>query len=220
MVTQIPAANANLAAALLGQQKQIPGRKEFKMFSTLFSDKERAYTGSELSPHFILSRFGVKGSAIIAFAGACSVKTEHLVDWEDRLANDKIEAKKMVHFLGEFFGMSLKEGVLLQRLFMASLAESLAQELGVKAVEWGLKRDGDDVFVKDRKLSVSIVTASPVSVLLHAGINIDPAGAPVPAIGLDELKVDYKPWVEAALQRFQSEWESMDWACAKVRPVM
>ena len=190
------------------------------MLSTLFSPEERAYTGPELSPHFILTQFHVKGSALVAFVGACSVKTEHLVDWEDRIAHDRIEAAKMMHFLGEFFGISLKEGVALQRLFMASLAESLAQRLGHRAVEWGLKREGDDIFLKDRKLSVSIVTASPVSVLLHAGINIDPAGAPVPAIGLNELEVDYRDWAKAALEAFAREWESMDWACAKVRPVM
>ena len=189
--------------------------------NTLFSKTERPYTGVELRPHFLLTELGLKGSAIGAFIGPCQVQTEHLVDWEDRLAHDRIEARWMVHFIGEFFGMGLREGVFLQRLLMASLGE-LANDHLLKAGRAGdlVKRDGDDLFVADRKMSVSIVTASPVSVLLHTGINIDPAGAPVPAIGLLELGVLPEQWVPEALSRFAEEWQSIEWACAKVRPVM
>ncbi len=199
---------------------------------TLFSTQERSYFGPELRPHFLLSEMGLRGSAIGAFMGPCEVKTDHMVDWEDRLANDHIAARKMVHFIGEFFGMGLREGVFMQRLFMASLGESLNSMAGRLGKSWRVKRDGDDLFVFTpeaspsgdleilRKLSVSIVTASPVSVLLHAGINIDPTGAPVAAVGLDEMGVLPEEWVPHALSRFSEEWESIQWACAKVRPVV
>ncbi len=183
-------------------------------FPTLFSSQERPYTGVELRPHFLLTELGLRGSALGAFIGPCLVKTEHLVDWEDRLAQDRIEARQMVHFIGEFFGISLREGVSLQRLFMAQLGESLKKR-GI-----AVSRSGDDLFVDSRKLSVSIVTASPVSLLLHTGINIDPEGAPVPAIGLRELKVDPDTWVPEVLRAFAHEWDGMEWACAKVRPVL
>ena len=185
---------------------------------TQFTKDELSYTGIELRPHFLLTRFGLRGSALLAGVGPCRVETPHLVDWEDRLAADRIEARYMVHFLGEFFGIGLAEGVFAQRLFMASLGESLNERLAASGVR--LRRDGDDLFVGDRKLSVSIVTASPVSVLLHCGINIDPTGAPVKAIGLAELGVFPDQWVPEVLTRFASEWEDIGWACAKVRPVM
>jgi hypothetical protein len=185
--------------------------------ATLFSKTERPHTGVELRPHFLLSELGLKGAALGAFVGPCRVQTEHLVDWEDRLAQDRIEAKSMVHFIGEFFGMGLREGVFAQRLLMATMGELVNEQLGGKAV---VRRSGDDLFAKDRKLSVSIVTASPVSLLLHAGINIDPAGAPVPAIGLEELGVPAEAWVPEVLRRFAEEWEGIHWACAKVKPVM
>lgn len=182
---------------------------------TRFSTETRSYTGVELRPHFLLQEFGLKGSALAAFIGPCDVKTEHLVDWEDRLARDRIEARMMVHFLGEFFGMTLREGVLLQRLAMAEMAQLLNSGSTARVI-----RQGDDLFVKDRKLSVSIVTASPVSVLFHAGINIDPAGAPVPTIGLQELGVDPGEWAGSVLREFAEEWAETDWACAKVRPML
>lgn len=190
-------------------------------FPVLFSPQERPYSGLELRPHFLLTKLGIKGSGLGAFIGPCHVKTEHLVDWEDRLANDWIEARSMVHFLGEFFGASLREGVFFQRLLMATLGEILNESLSqsANAHRWVYRR-GDDLFVADRKLSVSIVTASPVSQLLHVGINIDPTGAPVPAIGLNELDINPSQWVPKVLETIANEMDSMEWACAKVRPVL
>jgi hypothetical protein len=191
-------------------------------FATLLSKEDRAYTGAELRPHFLLTKLGLKGSGLAAFIGPCRVETENLVDWEDRLASDRIEARRMIHFLGEFFGSSLREGVLAQRLLMAIALERLRAE-GVRA-GFELSREGDDLFAVSsggkRKLSVSIVTASPVSQLLHAGINIEPEGAPVPAVGLAELGVQPERFAAGVLEAFASEWESLDWACAKVRPVV
>jgi hypothetical protein len=190
-----------------------------KVFSTVFSREERIYRGPELRPHFLLTELGLQGPGIGAFLGPCHVLTEHLVDWEDRLAHDRIEAKRMVHFIGEFFGIGLREGVALQRLFM-SVCGDVLRELAPAA---SIRRDGDDLFLDGervpRKLSVSIVTASSVSVLLHAGINIDAEGAPVPAAGLDQLGVAPETLVTRVLERFTAEVEGIHWACAKVRPV-
>ncbi len=183
------------------------------MMTTRLLDEVMTYSGPELRPHYILSRFRIEGSALVAFEGACLVKTDDLVDWEDRLANDHICAARMVHFLGEFFGMGLREGVFLQRLFVAQLEEELLAH-GVT-----VSRDGDDLFVGERKMSVSIVTASAVSVLLHMGVNIDPTGAPVPAIGLAEVGVDVRAFAAGALRRFETEWHSIQRATTKVRPV-
>ncbi|MBC7691629.1 MAG: DUF366 family protein [Methylotenera sp.] len=194
------------------------------IFATEFSEKERIYTGVELRPHFLLSEMNLKGSGIGAFIGPCQVKTEHLVDWEDRLVNDHIQAKQMVHFIGEFFGASLGECVFAQRLLMATMAQEINLRLHANAKSISkadfVVREGDDLFIHGRKMSVSIVTSSPVSQLLHAGVNIDPAGAPVAAIGLKELGIPEVEWVHAVLKSFAEEWESIEWACTKVRPVM
>lgn len=188
------------------------------MLQIRFDPKRRSYTGAELRPHFLLTEMKMRGHALGAFIGDCRVETEALVDWEDRIVNDFIEAKEMVHFIGEFFGCSLKEGVLFQRLMVATAQEIIQEKLSKKG-SLRVHRDGDDLFVGKKKLSVSIVTASPVSVLLHLGININPKGAPVAAIGLRDLGIPPQNFIGKILKRLQTEWESMDWACAKVRPV-
>jgi hypothetical protein len=142
--------------------------------------------------------------------------TDHLVDWEDRLQNDFIRAKEMVHFLGEFFGITLKEGIWIQRLMVSEIQTQLLKK-EIKA-----DREGDDLFISDRKLSVSIVTASPVSILLHLGLNIHAEGAPVKAVGLSEVLEPnlISELVSTVLTRFKSEFESVNRAAVKVRPVI
>ncbi len=186
------------------------------MLETHFAKEKFTYFGPELRPHFILSKYRIEGSALLCFRGACEVKTDHLVDWEDRLQNDFIRAKEMLHFLGEFFGITLKEGIWIQRLIVS---EALAYLLnaGIKA-----ERTGDDLFIEGRKLSVSIVTASPVSVLLHLGLNIDSEGAPVKAIGLGEIfsEQQIQEFADYLLSRFKEEYQSVNRAAVKVRPVI
>lgn len=178
-------------------------------------EKDRPYTGKELRPHFLLTEMGIEGSGFGIFFGPCFVGTSDLVDYEDSMAGDHIKAERMLHVIGEVFGISLHQGVLLQRLAMAIFAE-IFFERGV-----GVRRSGDDLFVGDRKYSVSIVTASAVSVLLHIGINVNATGAPVKAGGLRDLEVQIgerelaREWCE----RMSAEWTSIAHAVTKVRPV-
>jgi len=183
---------------------------------SLWMETPMPYHGPELRPHFILSKFKIEGSALIAFRGPCEVQTDHLVDWEDRLQNDFIRAREMLHFLGEFFGITLKEGIWIQRLLVSEWCTELLRA-GIE-----VRREGDDLFVGNRKLSVSIVTASPVSVLLHLGLNLDPEGAPVPAVGLASL-LDPEAISRITLrvlERVEGEYQSVDRASVKVRPVI
>ncbi len=184
---------------------------------TYFSSEARAYFGPELRPHFILSQYKQVGDALIAFVGPCDVKTDHLVDWEDRLNSDSIRAASMIHFLGEFFGTELREIVFFQRLFAAQLRAFVQEATGEK---WD--RSGDDLYWNGKKLSVSIVTQSPVSSLIHFGLNWDPAGAPVDAVGLSQfMTVDARDaLVKRILEWAANEWSSVGAACVKVRPVV
>ncbi len=80
-------------------------------------------------------------------------------------------------------------------------------------------RRGDDLYDGDRKLSVSIATLSPNSALLHFAINVDPAGAPVPAKGLAEYGVDPREFAEAVLSSYAAETSGARRAVGKVRLV-
>jgi len=147
-----------------------------------FIGKEICYTGKELAPHWIYKNHDIAGEAIVGFIGECDVKTSDMADISDVLSNSPIYSKKMLHFIVEHFNIPLIEGVLRQRLLINIFREYLMDN-GISPVL--LSRNGDDLFYKDRKLSVSIAAKSVNSVLIHLGVNIDPAGAPVKAAGLE-----------------------------------
>lgn len=172
-----------------------------------------AYTGVELRPGWVREHAGLDGDAAAGFVGPCHVPTEHLVDLDDARAGDFIRAASMAHVIAEHPGCPLFEAVLRQRLLVAILGEMLA-EAGKTAT-----RDGDDLYHDGRKLTVSIAAPSATSSLIHLGINVDPGGAPVPAIGLGELGLDAEDVLRRLLERYARELESAAYATTKVKTV-
>lgn len=179
------------------------------------SKKELAYTGKELRSLFIFHQFGLQGNALVAFEGPCRVELPEMVDQEDVKANAPIYSPWMLHFLGEFFGEDLEKTLLRQRLLMAVILDLLRET--APGVPW--RRVGNDLYVRNRKVSVSIATASPVSTLLHAGLNVRTRGAPVPAFGLKEAGISPAGLAAKILKRFQEEAEGIAMARCKVRGV-
>jgi len=176
--------------------------------------QEIPYTGCELRSCWIADTAGIEGDAIVAFIGPCQVSLEHMVDMEDVRQGVPIKAARMLHFLAEHLDTDLARTVLRQRLLVCRAAEILNQTSMRQ-----IRRDGDDLFVEDRKLSVSIATASPASTLIHLGLNIDPSGAPVPAIGLDELGVPAPDVAKQIMAAYVEEMQSVEAAQRKVRGV-
>jgi len=174
---------------------------------------EIAYTGEQLRSLWIYRTFGIEGDAIVWFTGPCEVSGEHLVDQVDAAADDFIRAARMLHFIVEHFDGDLNHALLRQRLLVCLAAEALQTEID------GLRRAGDDLFVGERKLSVSIATVSPVSGLVHFAVNIDPTGAPVAACGLQELGIDPWPLAERLGATYVAEVRGMEKARCTVRGV-
>ena len=81
-----------------------------------------------------------------------------------------------------------------------------------------MSRKGNDLFLKGRKLSVSIATKTPVSVLLHAGFNVETEGVPVPASSLKEMGVDPLPFAAEILEKTAQDFASYKISRCKVLP--
>ena len=178
------------------------------------------YNGEALANHWIYKNFGILGDAIVAFVGPCEVPLDNMVDLEDVLHDDSIYSIEMLHFVVEIFGAGLREGVLIQRLFSAIMQHRLNDLLGEHRIE----RRGDDLFVdQTKKLSVSICTLSPTSILIHAGFNVDGTGAPVEAAGLtSELGLEgdmIQQLAQGCMRNLVDEWKDIRLACCKVRAV-
>jgi len=148
------------------------------------SGEECVYDGSQLSSHFCLKRFGIVGDSIVVFKGPMNIHEKHVADMEDLLDEQKIRSGMMLHLIAELFGTDLEGTVLKQRLLIR-LAKDILEEKTGKAIE----ARGDDLFHRGKKLSVSVAAPSPVSCMIHFGINISTEDVPVEAACLKDLGV-------------------------------
>ena len=156
---------------------------------------------------------GLDGDAAAGFVGPCHVATEDLVDLDDAREGEFIRAALMAHVIVEHPLCDLEKAVARQRLLVCLLCEVLGDR-GIR-----VRRKGDDVFFDSRKLTVSIAAPGPACSLIHLGINVDPDGAPVPAAGLGEMRIDPSGLLGELLERYGREIESIRYATTKVRPV-
>ncbi len=190
------------------------------------SDHEVAYDGSQLRGGWLEEAFGLEPDAVAAFTGPCDVLREHMIDLEDLEAGDVIRARAMLHFIVEHADGDPARTALRQRLLVTCAREALEESWSLR----GLVREGDDLFAAcpefiegrgddRRKLSVSIATRSRAkgTGLIHLGINIDPEGAPVPAVGLAELGVDVERFAGEVMRRYARETALAAHAVTKVR---
>ena len=182
---------------------------------TLYIDKDIKYIGSQLAPHWIYRNFKIQGDAIVAFCGECEVKLTEMVDIEDVINNEPIYSKYMLSFISEQFGINLTEGVLRKRLLVTCIKEALERR-GIPVL-----RNGDDLFINGKKLSVSIATKSVTSVLIHTGLNILSEGAPIPVSALKtDLGIEnIKEFAIEVMEKYSEELQDIILAMTKVRGV-
>lgn len=184
---------------------------------TLFVKETMKYDGSQLAPHFIYKNFNLMGDSIISFIGPCEVKLSEMVDIEDVVNNEPIYSEKMLHFICEIFNADLIRGVYMQRLLVTTIKEQLEQKYNQLVV-----RSGDDLFKNDAKLSVSIATKSPTSVLIHTALNITTDNTPVKTAGLqtDFNITDIEKFAKEVLNAYNEEVNDIYLATTKVRGVI
>lgn len=173
-------------------------------------DEAITYSGRQLRFGWVYRQTGLHGDAAAVFVGPCNVATEDLVDLDDRRAGETIVAARMLHVIIEHGDCPIRVGVLRQRLLVCILCEALRAR-GVET-----QRRGDDVFVGDRKLTVSIAAPSTTACLIHLGVNDDASGAPVAAVGLAELGVDVRELAGVVMSNYESELNSALHAETKV----
>jgi len=181
---------------------------------THFTGKRIDYTGEQLRSNWLQETFGLEGDCIGAFVGECDVKPEFMVDLVDLREGSRIYSPMMLHFIVEHAGRDLEKGVLRQRLLASIAAEHLRQATGRP-----ITRQGDDLYMEERKISVSIATVSPVSILIHFGMNILTKDVPVPACGLEELGLAPDVTAHRIMESYAAELASAEKARTSARPV-
>ncbi len=143
------------------------------MISKILSEKMK-YDGSQIAPLWAYS-IGIKGDSIVFFHGSMDVTFDNMKDLEDRKAGKTIQGGDLIHIIVERFNSpaSMRLAYYMQRLLIVCISDILMRH-GIRTT-----RSGDDLFVGDGKLTVSIATAGVTSEKIHCGINITTKGTPV-----------------------------------------
>ena len=179
-----------------------------------FLTEEFAYDGSQLQALFAYRNFAIEGESIISWLGSSRVSDENMKDGADLFAGESSEGDRMLHFIIELFGQPMMTMVSLQRLF-AAIVKDVLEELSGKQ----LRRDGDDLFWNDGKLSISIATRGAVSSMIHFAVNETNEGTPVKTACLGDLGVNAEALAEEVMKRWESEYFGITRATKKIFPL-
>ena len=174
------------------------------------------YDGSQINPSWAFQEFGIYGSSIITWIGPVNITPNNLKDFAD--VGLEIKSNNMVNFICEFFDQqppNMRIAYLRQRLLVMIFREILTEH-GVETT-----REGDDIFVDGKKLSISIASVSLSSAKIHFALNLEDKGTPddVETIGLYDVKVGDKQvftednllkLINETVNRFINELETIE----------
>jgi hypothetical protein len=184
---------------------------------TYFIEREFLYDGTQLRSLFAYLEHRIQGDSVVSWIGPCSISFERMVDGEDVLAGSTIAGSRMVHFIVELFHQPLFAAVAVQRLFAAIVMDMAREGANDSRAAAKFRREGDDIFFDDAKLSISIASISPVSAMIHFAVNVSNQGTPVKTAALDDFSIDARRFAEKAMLKLASEIESIKEATVKVR---
>jgi len=164
---------------------------DFDNISVVIVDKEMKYTGKEIESLWAFKTFNIQKDSIVVFKGPMEVKIEDMKDLKDVKEESEyqipIKSSESINYIVEHFdNPDLKITYLRQRI-LVSIAKEVIEEMG----NIRLKREGDDLYFEDKKLSVCIACRGVSSGKIHLGINVKTEGTPehVNATGLNDIGV-------------------------------
>ena len=122
-----------------------------------------------------------------------------MVDLEDVKAKARIYSDSMLHFIVEHHNPDLENAILRQLLLTTIVNEVIIEAKPGRDI----RRDGSDLYDDDAKLSISIATVTPLSSLIHFGINISSSNTPVKTRGLQDYGLDPRIVAESVMEKYK-----------------
>jgi hypothetical protein len=138
-----------------------------------------------------------------------------MVDLDDKMKREFIYSTSMLHFIIEHFSCCLETAILRKRLFVSIIADEI--NALIRRNEF-VRRD-NGIYKGVSKLSVAVATKSPVSSLIHIGLNISSKDTPVNTACLKDHKIDPSKLALKCMKRYCDEMASVTMSKSKVRGV-
>ncbi len=196
-----------------GVEEEAVEVRTFHPWTVILDRRGMEYDGSQLRRAFIHERYGVQGKAILVVRGPMNVSPENTVDTED--IGSRIKGDDVLHILVDDPTVVDPIAAGLQQRLLVSVTKEILESATGKT----LRREGDDLFFDDRKLTVSVFKPAGPGSLIHLGINVTTEGVPVEASSLrdlgyrgDPLNLGYR-----VARSFASEMEALVLDATKMR---
>ncbi len=163
------------------------------------------YDGSQIAPLWTYS-MGIKGDSVVIFHGPMDITPENMKDFEDQKAKKTIQGDDLIHIIVERFDSpaSMRLAYYIQRFLIVCIRDVLEKH-GIKTA-----RDGDDLFIGEGKLTVSIASAGVSSEKIHCGINITTEGTPEDVKTAALVDFGIEDWKEIAQEIGETFVHEMD----------
>lgn len=175
----------------------------------VFIDSELGYDGSQIKSLWAYREAGIEEDSIISFLGSCNIQSDAQVDIESVVLQKEIHSPKMLHFIVEHFDEVSLRLIRIRQRFLACLVQELVDK------DCEISRKGDDLFWKEKKLTVCTATVSPVSAKIHFGVNVESDEyASLQEIGYS----DPKKLALEVCRRYSREIEDIEGCIRKTRP--
>ena len=174
-----------------------------------------AMTIDAMKPHWALLKFDLWGNSMVIFRGPMKIEPKDMIDLKELKRGTIFPDGDLLHFIIEHFGDDMEKGVLRQNILVNIAEEKLTHRLGGRRI----LRWGDDLFDEDKRLTLTAVTQTPVSVKIHLGICIDP-DADASFAGMTDYDLDPDELGEVIGNQYRADMKRLAEKCWRMRTVM
>jgi uncharacterized protein len=167
-----------------------------------------------MKPHWALLRFDLWGNSMVIFKGQMKIDQKDMIDLKEFKRGALFPKGEMLHFVIEHFDDDTEKGVLRQNILVNIAEEKLSHRLsGRRIIRWG-----DDLYDEDRRITLTAVSKTPVSVKIHFGLCIE-TDSEAGYTGLKEYDLDVHELAEVVGNQYRADMKRLAEKCWRLRPV-
>lgn len=171
-------------------------------------------TIAAMKSHWALMNFDLWGNSLVVFRGRMQIEAREMIDLKELKRGTVFPDGDIVHFIIEHFGDDLEKGVLRQNILVNIAEEKLSHRMQNRRI----LRWGDDLYDEDRRITLTAVTQTPVSIKIHLGICID-SDMESGFIGINEYGLDADELAEVIGNQYRADMKLLAEKCWRMRPI-
>ncbi len=181
----------------------------------MFVPKPQEMNLDVMRSHWALIHFDIRGDSIVAFIGTLHIDSDQQLDILEAKGKLSLPDCEMLNLVVEHFGDDLEKGILRQNILLNIAFEKILHRIkDVQIMRWG-----EDLYEGNKRLTVSSVSTTFVSVKIHLGICINPE-LDNGFVGLTKYSIDPVELAEVICNQYRADMRRLKEKCWHIKPVI